>query len=118
MTDLAESYLFAAESAAALLEDPAVAAGWSQPSALAEFAVSGLAGHLAVQVLNVPVLLASRPEVAIPTIDLEEHYSRVAWRGAGPEADINVGIRAGGEEKATIGPAALAAEGKAIVVAE
>jgi len=46
------AYLEAAGSAVALLSDPAVAAAWDRPSALAQLAVSGLAGHLARQVLT------------------------------------------------------------------
>jgi hypothetical protein len=115
MTDLAGAYLIAAEAAASLLEDPAVAAAWHQQSALADFGVSGLAGHLASQVLNVDLLLETKADPATPTIDLEEHYSRVGWRGAAPEADINVGIRAGGEQTALAGVAAVAAEVRAAI---
>lgn len=110
MTDRADAYFDAATSAADLLADRAVAGAWSGPSALAGFGVGGLAGHLAVQVLNVLTVLAQPlPADAVP-LSLEEHYTRVAWRGVDPEAEVNVQIRAGGEDRAQVGPAALVAE--------
>ncbi len=51
-------YLEAARSAVALLAEPEVAANWGRPSALAEFGVRGLAGHLAAQLFRVPEVLA------------------------------------------------------------
>ncbi len=49
MTPVRLAFLDAATSAAALLADPAVAAGWSGPSALPGFSVGGLAVHLALR---------------------------------------------------------------------
>ncbi len=57
MIDRADGYLEAARSVAGLLADPAVAAAWDEPSALAEFSVHGLAGHLALQVSHVSRVL-------------------------------------------------------------
>jgi hypothetical protein len=102
-----DAYLQAATSAAELLGRPAVAAAWTEPSALPEFRVSGLAGHLAHQVLSVPAVLDN----AVPensTIGLLDHYGAAAWRTAGVDDDVNVGIRDQGEQNATDGPAALA----------
>lgn len=42
-----QNYLATAAAAADLLAHPAVAQSWDKPSALAGYAVSGLAGHLA-----------------------------------------------------------------------
>ncbi|GAA2376091.1 hypothetical protein Cme02nite_10310 [Catellatospora methionotrophica] len=107
MSAIREAYLQAALSAAALVGDPAVAAAWAGPSALAGFTVAGLAGHLAAQVVNVPkVLRAPAPDG--PPVALADHYSRVRWIGADLDADVNVQIRAGGEAVAVGGPAALA----------
>ncbi|MCO5994249.1 maleylpyruvate isomerase N-terminal domain-containing protein [Actinoallomurus rhizosphaericola] len=114
MTGTAHDFLAVARSAAGLLRDPAVAARWNGPSALPEFRVSGLAGHLAYQVLAIPRILA-QPVPHEPTIPLLEHYARVDWIDAGPDADINVRIRRGGEEAAAGGPEALAAEVDAVV---
>jgi uncharacterized protein (TIGR03083 family) len=109
VTPIREAYLLAAESAAGLLGDPAVAAKWAQPSALEGFTVAGLAGHLASQVLMLPATLQGPPPDGAP-IPLLDHYTRVTWIDAGVDAEINVGIRAAGEHKAEAGPEALAAD--------
>ncbi|MEV4741823.1 maleylpyruvate isomerase N-terminal domain-containing protein [Streptomyces sp. NPDC049555] len=108
MTGTGEEFLAAARSAAELLRAPEVAAAWRRPSALEEFGVGALAGHLAYQVLCVPVAL-EEPQPVEEKVSLAEHYRRVEWIGAGPGADVNVRIREGGER--------LAAEG-AVVLAE
>ncbi|GAA1612846.1 maleylpyruvate isomerase N-terminal domain-containing protein [Catellatospora bangladeshensis] len=109
MHPLREAYLQAAQAAAALLGDPAVAAAWERPSALAGFTVSGLAGHLASQVVAMPRVLAA-PAPDGPPVALLDHYTKVRWIGADLDADINVQIREGGEKAASIGAAALAAQ--------
>jgi hypothetical protein len=114
VTDLRAAYLEAAGTALALLREPAVAARWSQPSALPEFGVSGLAGHLANQVLSVPVVLATPVPSGAP-IALLEHYQRSAWRGADVDAEINVSLRAAGEKLAADGPQALAEQVAAVL---
>lgn len=109
MGEIRASYLTAAESAVALLGDPAVAAAWDKPSALTEFSVAGLAGHLAHQLVRVDRLLAAGPTPGTEPIGLLEHYARSPWVEAGLDHEINVGIRRAGEESASAGPAALAA---------
>lgn len=104
---VSEDFLAAARAAAGLLREPAVGAAWERPSALPEFSVAGLAGHLAYQVLVVPSVLAA-PEPSEPVVSLLGHYERVSWVGAELDADINVLIRSGGEQLAADGPAALA----------
>jgi hypothetical protein len=71
--------------------------------------VRGLAGHLAFQILAIPRIVAA-PLPSEPTISLVEHYQRVAWVGADLDEEINVSIRAGGEQEAAGGPAALVAQ--------
>ena len=56
-----EAYLGAAATATTLLADPAVARSWGEPSALRKFRVSGLAGHLAGQITQVPPVLDAQP---------------------------------------------------------
>ncbi len=106
------AYLVAAGSAVTLLSDPAVAASWDRPSALAQLAVSGLAGHLARQVLTVPVVLGHGTAADDP-VSLLDHYSRVSWIGAGLDDEISVGIRSDGQRTAAGGQAALAAQARA-----
>ncbi len=101
------AYLTAAESVATLLADPAVEVAWTRPSALDRFHVSGLAGHLAAQVINVPRVLRGPTHEGAP-ITLIEHYERARWRGADLDDPTNVRIREDGEELAAAGPAKLA----------
>ena len=114
MTAIRTSYLTAARSAVRLLADPAVAARWDTPSALAEFRVAGLAGHLASQVFQVETMLAAPVPPGEP-IGLLDHYARGTWAGAGVDHEVNVGIRRGGEEIAEDGAAALVTRTEAAV---
>ncbi|KJS54192.1 maleylpyruvate isomerase N-terminal domain-containing protein [Streptomyces rubellomurinus] len=109
MTRAQEDFLAVARTAEQLLRRPEVAAAWQRPSALAEFSVAGLAGHLAYQVLSVTQVLAG-PVPEEETVPLLGHYQRSKWLGAPLDADINVRLREGGEEIAAEGPAALAEE--------
>lgn len=102
-------FIAVARSAAALLREPEVARAWDQPSALKEFSVRGLAGHLAYQVLAIPGVLEA-PTPAEETVSLLEHYARVEWIGEPLDSDFNVRIRDGGEQVAADGPQALAAK--------
>ncbi|MFJ9775132.1 maleylpyruvate isomerase N-terminal domain-containing protein [Kitasatospora sp. NPDC101157] len=106
MTDTRADFLAAAGAAEALLRRPEVADGWARPSALAQWSVGGLAGHLAYQVLCVPEVLAA-PVPGEETVGLLEHYRRSQWVGAGVDAEINVRIRQGSELVAATGVAAL-----------
>ncbi|MDH6133413.1 hypothetical protein P3T37_002808 [Kitasatospora sp. MAA4] len=108
MTDLRADFLSTARSAGLLLHDPAVASAWDKPSALAEFGVAGLAGHLAYQVLSVVPALSGE-QAPEPVISLLDHYARAQWLGTGVDSEVNVGIRRGGEAAATEGAQALAA---------
>jgi hypothetical protein len=103
MSSIRDAFLVAAASAADLLRDPAVAASWSTPSALAGFTVGGLAAHLGAQVTFVPQTLA-RPRPDGDEVALLGHYERVAWIGAGLEDEVNVAIRRSGEDGAGDGP--------------
>lgn len=107
MTRIRDDFLAAGTSAAQLLREPAVLDAWSNLSALAEFSVSGLAGHLAYQVLAIPDIIAA----PIPTetvISVMDHYARVEWIDADPQDEISVRIRSGGDLVAADGPAVLA----------
>ncbi|MGH8828435.1 MAG: maleylpyruvate isomerase N-terminal domain-containing protein, partial [Jiangellaceae bacterium] len=106
MTHVRAAYVEAADSAVVLLSDPAVARAWDQPSALAEFGVSGLAGHLAAQIFNVPKVLALDVPTE-PPIPLLEHYARARWIDAALDDDANVDVRRSGEDTAVGGQANL-----------
>jgi Mycothiol maleylpyruvate isomerase N-terminal domain len=102
------AYLAAADSALALLEQPNVGSRWTQPSALPDFTVGGLAGHLARQFLSVTEALAGPAGSADP-IPLAEHYQRAAWNNSGLDGEANTAIRLGGERAAGEGPQGAAA---------
>jgi hypothetical protein len=111
-----DAFLQAATSADALLRDPAVAASWNAASALPEFSVAGLAGHLARQVMAVPRVLG-QPVPADQPVSLLDHYARVSWIGADLDDEANAEIRRGGEDEAAGGATALAARTGAAVEA-
>jgi hypothetical protein len=114
MGQIRTAYLDAARSALALLGDPAVAAAWDAPSALAEFQVSGLAGHLAYQILSAPTVLSAEGPDSRP-IALLDHYARAPWVLAGVEAEANVNIRRGSDALAASGIDTLAADVAAVL---
>jgi hypothetical protein len=90
-----DAYVIAADSVIELLSKDEVAARWDQPSALDEWTVAGLAGHLAGQVFTGVELLEAEPADQ-PPIPVDEHYARAAWVGATLDEEVNVGIRGAG----------------------
>lgn len=102
------AYLEAAACTVTLLRSPAVATAWQRPSALQQLSVSGLAGHLARAVLQLPEVLAAGPPDEEP-VGLLVHYTRSAWVEADLDAEVNATIRTKGEQAAADGAAALAA---------
>ncbi|MCK2242837.1 MULTISPECIES: maleylpyruvate isomerase N-terminal domain-containing protein [unclassified Crossiella] len=107
MLNTRSDFLATARVAAQLLRHPALAGSWDKPSALPEFSVAGLAGHLAFQVTALPTILAGPIPPELP-ISLPEHYNRVEWVDADLDHELNVRIRDSGEAAAANGPAALA----------
>ncbi|WP_157249443.1 maleylpyruvate isomerase N-terminal domain-containing protein [Nonomuraea typhae] len=101
-----QDFLASARAAADLLRAPEVAAAWTAPSALPEFTVRGLSGHLAFQVLAVRQALAD-PVPEEETVDLCSHYDRAGWIDASLDDPVNVRIRDGGEQVAADGAGAL-----------
>ncbi|MGW7241457.1 maleylpyruvate isomerase N-terminal domain-containing protein [Streptomyces sp. NPDC054804] len=93
---LKNAYLETAAQAVALLDAPEVAASWEKPSALAQWTVGGLAGHLAYQVFSVDPALEGPASEQEP-IPVLEHYARALWIDAPLDGEINSGIRAKGE---------------------
>lgn len=100
------AYLAAADLALALLAGDAVVEAWDRPSALAEFGVAGLAGHLTNQVTSVlDVLTVPVPDGETNT--LLGHYATAAWIDADIDDEVMVGIRGGGTARAAAGRDAL-----------
>ncbi len=102
MSQTSDAFLVAADSVIELLRRPEVAAAWDRPSALAEWSVGGLAGHLAGQVFAAVSLVEAEPSDLTP-IGLDEHYVRVSWIGAAVDDDVSVDIRSGGDANARSG---------------
>ena len=102
-------FLGTAEVATTLLADPAVARSWDAPSALREFRVGGLAGHLAGQITLVLPALAADPPDTRP-ISLLDHYGRSTWTDGDIDSDLNTAIRDGGEGLAAAGVSGLTAQ--------
>ena len=101
-----QAYLTAVDSIADLLGRAEVADAWDSPSALAEWRVGGLAGHLAAQAFLGVRLLENGSSTQDP-ISIDEHYERAAWVTAKIDDDVSASIRAGGDADAQAGPAAL-----------
>lgn len=108
MTAIRDDFLDTARMAVEMLRDPAVAARWEEPSALPEFSVRGLAGHLAYQVLAVRQALETPVTADQPRVTVLEHYARAQWIGEPVESEFNTAIRTGGEKLAGDGPTELA----------
>lgn len=103
-----DGYLAMADICATLLRAPEVAARWEQPSALPEFRVSGLAGHLAqAGVFRVHDFLAVEVPDDEPT-DAVGYYVSALKPGTPADDPIAQRIRDAGEQHAANGPAALA----------
>jgi hypothetical protein len=101
-----DAFLEAADSAIELLSRPEVSSAWESPSALAEWSVGGLAGHLASEVPIVLDVLAAPVGEERP-IPLAEHYARAAWVTSSVDDEVNVAIRRSTDDAAAAGPAAL-----------
>ncbi|MEU8664733.1 maleylpyruvate isomerase N-terminal domain-containing protein [Actinoplanes philippinensis] len=101
-----QDFLETAAVAVTLLGAPAVGRAWGQSSALREFRIRGLAGHLAGQVTVVAAVLDSAPPDAAP-ISLVDHYGRSTWTDGDIHSELNTGIREAGEQTAAVGHTAL-----------
>jgi hypothetical protein len=106
------AYLSAVDQATAMLARPEVAATWDAPSALAEFSVGGLAGHLFRSLLTVEQYL-DRPEPRGDGAGSAAAYYHALPMSPDPATAPNRSVRAGGDEAAARGPAAVAAEAAA-----
>jgi hypothetical protein len=105
--DLRPAFLAAVDHVIAIVARDDVAAAWREPSALPEWSVGGLVAHLASQPVIALNLLRAEP--ATEAIAIDEHYARSAWVASGLDDDVNVSIRAGGDEQAEAGRDAVLA---------
>lgn len=71
--------------------------------------MSGLAGHLARQVIQVERICAEPPASGTPITTLD-HFARSEWTSASRDDLVHVGIRERAEQTAAGGPRVLAAD--------
>lgn len=109
MSDSVRRFLAAAEVVAQLLSDPAVGDAWLRPSALVDWTVGGLAGHLARGVFTVESALASEVDERQPALDAVEYYAVVPDEDLHPGSPVAGTIRMRGVESAGPGSADLIA---------
>ena len=70
-----DAYLAGARQAAALLREPAVAHHWTEPSALPEFRISGLAGHLALALFRALDVLDTPLPDGVAPVDAATYFA-------------------------------------------
>lgn len=99
-------FLATARIALELMRHRQVAENWEKPSALPEFGVSGLVGHIGYQALPLPSMI-SAPAGDEPVVSLMEHYARANWTELEVASEFHTRIRAGGEKIAAEGQDAL-----------
>jgi uncharacterized protein (TIGR03083 family) len=103
---IVDGYLAAAGLAAGLLRDPAVGHHWTEPSALPEYRISGLAGHLGMALFRaLDVLDTPLPDDVAP-VDAARYFAYTA-PGQPVDDPIQQRIRSLGEEVAGAGRADL-----------
>ena len=110
---VARTFFETGRVAADLIARPEVAAGWDGPSALAEFTVRGLAGHLLRATGSVEAYL-DRPEPDGEPIGAAEYYVQAVGE---PDihSEIHRAIRQRGEDQAAGGYEAVRAEAYSIL---
>jgi hypothetical protein len=104
-----DAYLSTAAAVGRLLRSPELAQRWDSPSALAEFSVRGLAGHLARAVFTTDAYLSAEVPPGATMTDAADYVARALGAGTADLATpLNTSIRDRGEEDAAGGPADLA----------
>lgn len=105
---IVDVFLASAGVVAPLLRGPELAARWDEPSALAEFRVSGLAGHLARAVFNVERYLDTPLPADAPLLDAVQYFLTADADASDLDGTVARRIRDRGEQEASDGPAVLA----------
>lgn len=108
MRDVKPPFFAALGLARPIVAAPEVRARWDRPSALAEFTVRGLAGHLVRMVANVAIFL-DQPAPGDEPIPAPAYFATLVT-SADPASPANVRLREQGEAQAAPGHAALVRE--------
>jgi len=98
-------YLRTCEASLELLGHYGVARMWDGESMVPGFSLAGLAGHLGRSTLQVEMFLDA-PEPTDEPITAVEYYAQLVGV-EDPDSELNVGVRARGEEVAALGPSGL-----------
>lgn len=101
-----DTFLRAGSAVIDLLEHPAVATGWNEPSALARMSVGALAGHLSRSILQVEQYLDA-PVPDVSRIDAPAYYLRID-EPADLDSARNTAVRQRAEQASAQGPEATA----------
>ncbi|MGH8991732.1 MAG: maleylpyruvate isomerase N-terminal domain-containing protein, partial [Acidimicrobiia bacterium] len=116
MSESRALFLEAVAAVVPLLEAPGLAARWEGGSALAEFSVRGLAGHLLRATTSVEAYLdRPEPDASEPSISAGAYFAAAIYSDIGDtpytgpalDSDLHRAIRARGEQAAGTGPEAL-----------
>jgi hypothetical protein len=107
-SDVRLSFLAATAVAREVIASAEVVGAWDGPSALSKFSVSGLAGHLARALFTVTDYLAAAPPEGVSVVTAAEYFASMLPNND-IDSELNVAIRARGEEQASAGHAALLA---------
>jgi Mycothiol maleylpyruvate isomerase N-terminal domain len=102
MSRIRSRFLETAPIALRLLEAPAVAEGWSRPSALSKWSVGGLATHLVMQIWFLREVLEAPPATQQP-VPVLGHYERSRWLDTGLDSEANTFLRDAAEREAAVG---------------
>lgn len=106
---IVDEFFALAEAAGTLLRAPEITARWDEPSALAEYRVSGLAGHLVKGgVLRILDWLDEPVRDGLPQVDAVAFYTGALHPDMPLDDPVNANIRAASAKTAEDGPAALA----------
>ena len=103
--DIRQAYLDTAAVAVNMIGAREVGDRWNDDSVLPEFTIRGLAGHLARSILQVEWFL-DMPQPDDPPVTAVQYYAELAGVDD-VDSDLNVGVRARGEETAAGGWARL-----------
>jgi uncharacterized protein (TIGR03083 family) len=112
MNQIRQTFLDTIPVARSIIASPEAAARWDQPSALREFSVRALAGHLARTVFTVETYLNAPTPTSTDPGSAVEYYLRMVARSdwTDPLSPSNTAIRQRGEDQAAVGHAGLLAE--------
>lgn len=101
MADIRALFCDAADAVTALVADPALKARFEDPSALAEFSVRGLSGHLLRALTSVEGYLdRPEPDAGGDVVSAAEYYASVLGGDNDLNSDLNRAIRQRGLEAA------------------